>query len=212
MTRVIRAVPGSPLSEPDAQTVGTAIRACKIVAFPTDTVYGLGVTGLVKAASRRIYQIKGRDSGKPLPVLVATAAEAKRWVVFTPQAEALASRFWPGPLTLVLRPTPEGRLLTFAEYPTVGIRVPAHPVALQLLAASGVPWSATSANMSGEPALNDGEEVARRFEGLADIVIVAETTPGVESTVVDATESRVRILREGALPRARLLELLGEPA
>lgn len=208
MSVVIKLKPGEFLPPETLKAVASAAKACKIVAFPTDTVYGLGSTGLIKAAARRIYQIKERPTLKPLPVLVADASAAKRWVEWTPQAELLAGRFWPGALTLVLKPTQEGRLLTFAEYQTVAVRVPKHPALQQLIEASGVPWVSTSANRSGAPALNDGAEVVRQFESLVDFLIDAGQTPGAESTLVDATQTPVRVLREGSLKSAQIMEAL----
>lgn len=208
MGRVITLGPDSGLSEADAQAAGAAVRQAKIIAFPTDTVYGIGSTGLVKAAVRKIYELKGRDALKPLPILIDSVEAAKRWVEWTPAAEALASRFWPGPLTLVLKPTKEGRLLTFQEYPTLAIRVPAHPVALQILRAAGVPLATTSANLSGQPALCVGTEVAEVFADRLELVVDGGPTGGKESTLVDATATPVRVLREGALSRERILEAL----
>jgi len=203
--RIFSIPPGGSLSPDQAREAGAAVKACKIAAFPTDTVYGLGTNGLIKAGLRRIYQIKGRDSMKPLPILVKSLEEAKRWVEWTPEAQALARRFWPGALTLSLRPTKEGRLLTFPEFPTLAIRVPAHPVALALLEAADVPLASTSANLSGKPALSSGGDVASAFENLVDLIIDAGPAGGVESTVVDATSSPARVLREGRISKDQIL-------
>ncbi len=208
MSVLIKLAPGEELAPETLGRVAEAAKACKIVAFPTDTVYGLGSTALIKAALRKIYQIKGRSALKPLPILVPSAQEARRWVQWTPAAELLARRFWPGALTLVLKPTREGRLLTFPEYQTLAIRAPNHPLLLKLLEASGVPWASTSANLSGSPALAEGSEVAKRFAGLADFILDAGPAPGRESTIVEATNVPVRFLREGAVPREEILEAL----
>lgn len=208
MAEIIKLAPGEALPPETLTRVAAAAKGCKLIAFPTDTVYGIGSTGLIKAAARRIYQVKQRSMLKPLPILIHSVAAAKKWVEWTPAAELLAARFWPGALTLVLRPTPEGRLLTFAEYQTLAIRVPAHPLLLGILEASGVPWVSTSANVSGSPALNDGAEVSRRFEGLVDYVIDAGSTPGVESSLVDASASPIRIMREGMIKSDDILEAL----
>lgn len=199
MTQILQHSEGSPLSGEQIQAIGSAARACKIIAFPTDTVYGIGSTGLIKAAARRIYQIKERPSIKPLPILVHSTEEARKWVEWTEVADSLARRFWPGPLTLVLKPTAQGRLLTFAEYQTVAIRVPNHPLLLKIIEASSVPWVSTSANRSDQPALSDGAEVARQFAGAVDYIIDAGRLPGVESTLIDATQTEPRVLREGAV-------------
>lgn len=208
MSVIIRLPEGTQMPPETLKKVAEAARSCRIIAFPTDTVYGLGSTALVKAACRKIYQIKARSSLKPLPVLVPSAQAAKPWVQWTPAAEILAGKFWPGALTLVLRPTQEGRILTFPEYQTVAVRVPNHPLLLKLLQISGIPWAATSANLSGSPSLSEGEAVVKQFDGLADFIIDAGPAPGVESTVVDATQVPVRVLREGALPVSEILEAL----
>lgn len=210
MTKCKTTVLKSPLSATDVETLAAAVKACKILAFPTDTVYGLGSTGLVKAAARRIYQIKGRPSVKPLPILVDSMAAAKRWVEWTPAADALARKFWPGALTLVLKPTEEGRLLTFAEFQTVAIRVPAHDELREIIAASGVPWATTSANVSGSKSLSTGAEVAAQFDGLVDFVLDGGVAPGRESTLADVASLPVRVLREGAIPSKDIFQALGQ--
>jgi L-threonylcarbamoyladenylate synthase len=209
MTATLFKVSDGRLDDKDVQTLAQAAKACKIIAFPTDTVYGLGSTGLVKAASRRIYQIKGRSNLKPLPVLIHSTEAAKRWAQWTPLAEILAQKFWPGPLTLVLRHTADGRLLTFPEYQTVALRVPNHDLLRRLIEASGAPWASTSANISGQPALCEASEVESAFKGLVDFIIDGGKAPGIESTIVDASEDKPRILRQGAISKAQIDEALG---
>ncbi|MBI5210723.1 MAG: threonylcarbamoyl-AMP synthase [Elusimicrobia bacterium] len=215
MTRVIRLEAGAPIPDDAVRLVSDAVRSCKVVAFPTDTVYGLGSTGLVKAVAHKIYEIKGRDGRKPLPILVASAQAAGRWIQWTPAAAALAERWWPGALTLALKPTKEGEVLSFPGHATVAVRVPSHPVILRCLEDSGVPWASTSANPSGAPALRDGADVVKHFGDLVDVIIDAGRVPGKESTVVDASQDPVRILREGAIGsdeiRAVLSKVHGPP-
>jgi L-threonylcarbamoyladenylate synthase len=199
MSVIIKLSAEGALPEGAAAAVSKAIKACQLVAFPTDTVYGLGSTGLVKAAWRRIYHVKGRSSLKPLPILVHSTEAAKRWVEWTPAAESLARRFWPGALTLVLRTTAEGRLLTFHEYQTIAIRVPGHAALLSLIEASGVPWATTSANLSGSPAFKDPEPMIAQFSGIADLIVDGGALAGVESTVAEATGPRALVLRQGAV-------------
>lgn len=208
MGRVIRLADGALLAPEDARAVGEALRQARPAAFPTDTVYGIGTNALIRAGVRRIYDIKARDAMKPLPILIDSPDAARRWVEWTPAAQALASRFWPGPLTLVLNPTKEGRVLTFQESPTLAVRVPAHPVALQLLREAAVPLATTSANTSGEPPLSSGAAVAEAFSGLLEFVVDAGPVGGKESTVVDATGTAARILREGSVSRAAIEEAL----
>ncbi len=206
-TTIFHAGEGGKLPPEALQTLAEAARSCRTIAFPTDTVYGLGSTGLIKAAARRIYQMKARPSIKPLPILVWSTEEAKRWVEWTESAEKLAKRFWPGALTLVLKPTVAGRVLTFGEYQTVAIRVTAHNLLLDILKASQIPWVSTSANISGSPALSASADVVKTFRGLADFIVAAGDAPGGESTVVDATQKSVRVLREGRISSAQILEV-----
>lgn len=204
--KILQVLPGGSLEPGALEELAAALKSCKIAAFPTDTVYGLGTTGLVKAGLRKIYQIKGRDAMKPLPILVHSKEEAQRWAQWSPLAEALARRFWPGALTLVLRPTAEGRILTFSEFPTVALRVPAHPIALAILEAAKVPLASSSANLSGSPAATSGTETAEVFRDLADFVVDAGSVPGIESTVVDATGEAPRVLRVGRWSREEILQ------
>jgi L-threonylcarbamoyladenylate synthase len=202
MTQIVKA---DQLNDETIAKIAAAVKGCKIIVFPTDTVYGIGSTGLVKAAARRIYQIKERPSIKPLPTFVHSLEAAKKWVEWTPLADALAKRFWPGKLTLVLKHTREGELLTFPEYRTIAIRVPDNAIVLKLIEASGVPWVQTSANRSGQPSLVDGAEAARTFDGVADWIIDAGKAPGTESTIVDATGDKPIVLREGAIKASEIL-------
>jgi L-threonylcarbamoyladenylate synthase len=195
MTQILK----PELTEEQIKSVAAAAKGCKIVAFPTDTVYGLGSTALIKAAARRIYQIKERPSIKPLPIFVHSIEAAKQWVKWTATADDLAKKHWPGAMTLVLKTSEQGRLLTFPEYQTLAIRVPNHPLLLKIIETSGVPWVQTSANKSGQPSLNDGDEVAKAFDGVVDWIIDAGKTPGVESTIVDAVDAAPRIIRQGAV-------------
>ncbi len=199
-TKIFHLGEAGKLPEESIQTLAAAAKACRIIIFPTDTVYGVGSTGLIKAASRRIYQIKARPSVKPLPVLVWSVEEAKKWVQWTEQADKLSKKFWPGALTLVLKPTQQGKILTFPEYQTVAIRVPNHPLLNEIIKASGAPWVSTSANISGSPALSKGEDVISTFRGVVDYIVAAGNTPGGESSVIDATGKTIRILREGKIP------------
>lgn len=199
MSRTIRIEPAGVLPAADLRALAEGARRGLLLAFPTDTVYGLGTSALVPEASRRIYAVKGRDPGKPLPILVHSAEEARRWVRWTPTAQALSDRYWPGPLTLVLEAREEARPFSSADG-TLAVRVPAHPTALALLEASGLPWASTSANRSGEPELADGAAVAAEFGEAVDFVVDAGPCAGRASTVVDA-RAAPRVLREGALAR-----------
>ncbi len=164
------------------------------MAFPTDTVYGLAAGhGRVK----KLFAAKGRSPEKRIPVLLADAANLDASATVTPLARRLARTFWPGPLTIVLNAPGRG---------TLGFRVPDHPIARQLLAASGGGLPVTSANRSGGPECRTAEEVLAQLDGRIDLVLDGGPTPGgVASTVVDCTGAEPVILREGAIPRERLL-------
>lgn len=187
-------------SETDTAKAGAAAKGCRLVAFPTESSYALGSTGLIKAATRRLLQVKERSTLKPLAVMVASVEEAKKWVEWTPLADQLAAKLWPGAVALLLKPTAQGRLLTFLEYPNVAIRVPSHPAARAMLAASGVPWVYTSANKSGQPALTDAAAVAAALGDEIDLIVDGGTVPSGEATVVDATGDTPRITRQGIVP------------
>jgi len=201
MAKIIKLTKDAKPAAAELTEVAQALRACKLAAFPTDTVYGVGTNGLIKAGVRRIYVVKGRDAVKALPILVKSIDEAKKWVEWTDAAERLARRYWPGPLTLVLRPTKEGRRLMFQEYQTLAIRVPAHPVALALLEAADVPLASSSANPSGAPSPKNGTAVIETMADSLEYIIDAGDVDGVESTIVDATEMAPRVLREGKIGR-----------
>ncbi len=199
-----------PLSpSPDnAVKAGLAGKACKLVAFPTESSYAVGSTGLIKAATRRVLQVKERSTLKPLAIMVHSTEAAKQWVEWTPIAEALAAKFWPGPLLLLLKPTPQGRLLTFPEYPTVAIRVPAHPVARAIIEASGVPWVYTSANKSGKPAKATAAEVATELGAEIDLIMDGGPVPNGDPTLVDATGDKPRVTKVGLISAESILEAL----
>ena len=177
------------------------LRAGRLVAFPTETVYGLGADATSDAAVAAVYQAKGRARENPLIVHVATPEDAVHEALLDGRAERLAARFWPGPLTLVLRRRADTRLspLVSAGLDTVAIRVPAHPTALALLAETGRPVAAPSANPSGALSPTTAAHVAA---GLGDrVALILDDGPcplGVESTVVDLSRpDAARLLRPG---------------
>jgi L-threonylcarbamoyladenylate synthase len=200
MPEILKTAADGSLSAADCAKLAAAAKGCKTLAFPTESSYALGSTGLIKAATRRLLQIKERSTLKPLPVLVASVEEAKKWVEWTPLAETLAAKLWPGPVALLLKPTAQGRLLTFPEYPTVAIRVPSHPGARAMLAASGVPWVCTSANKSGRPPLTDFAAVSGELGAEVDFLLDGGTVPAGEPTLVDATGDKPRVTRQGLVP------------
>jgi L-threonylcarbamoyladenylate synthase len=182
-----------------------------LVAFPTETVYGLGADARSAPAVARIFAAKGRPATNPLIVHVPDAAAARElareWPV---AARRLAERFWPGPLTLVLPRTPQIPDVVTAGGPTVALRVPAHPVALALLRASGLPLAAPSANRSTQLSPTCAEHVVSGLGDRIDLVLDAGPTPGgLESTVLDAATDPPRLLRPGLATVADIEAIIG---
>jgi L-threonylcarbamoyladenylate synthase len=183
-----------------------------LVAFPTDTLYGLAAVASRERAVERLFEVKERPRDRPLPVLVASAADANSVAAEVPlAARRLMEAFWPGGLTLVLRRHPGFRSLALAGGDTVAVRVPAHPVALELLRRVGEPLTGTSANLSGRPGPRIAEEVRHQLGERVDLIVDGGPCPGgVESTVVDCTVDPPRVLREGAVPAERVAAVLSD--
>jgi L-threonylcarbamoyladenylate synthase len=170
------------------------------VAFPTETFYGLGAAALEPAAVRRIFAVKGRPEAKPLLLLVDSEAMVERLAEVPGSARALMARYWPGPLTLVLRARAAVPVEVTAGSGTVGLRLSAHPVARALVAALGAPVTAPSANPSDLPPPTTAAEVLAHFAGRIALVLDGGPTPGgAPSTVLDVTVDPPRVLRAGAL-------------
>lgn len=188
------------------------IRAGSLVAFPTETVYGLGADATSSDAVLRIYETKGRPRFNPLIVHVADLEMAKRYVVFSPLALRLA-QFWPGPLTLVLPRRPEAELsdVVTAGLDTVGVRVPAHPLAQALIRAADRPIAAPSANRSGKLSPTSAAQVRANFGDSVPVLDGGAASSGLESTIVAVDGDTVTQLRAGALPREEIEALLGHP-
>ena len=176
-----------------------------LVAFPTDTVYGLGVNAYMEDSVRRLFEVKERGLSKPIPLLLGSADGLSEIVLDISQmAERFAQEFWPGPLTMVMRRRPEFAYLG-GEQETVGVRVPDHRIALTLLAGYR-PLAVTSANLSGEPNTRTAQETYDQLLGRIDRIIDGgETSGGVPSTVVDCTGDHPVILREGPITLETLL-------
>ncbi|HAM41522.1 MAG TPA: threonylcarbamoyl-AMP synthase [Candidatus Omnitrophica bacterium] len=193
------AVPRHP-SAPQPELIAEAARrlcAGGLVAFPTETVYGLGADATNPQAIARLNQVKGRPPEKPYSLHLYDAAQVLQFVDdIPPAAERLMKRFWPGPLTIVM-PSKGGG--------TVGFRLPSHPVALAFLRCCARAVVAPSANRSGSPPPTDGKEVAEALQGSYDYLLDAGPTPlGRESTVVSVVGGTLTVLRDGAIPEAVL--------
>ncbi len=201
-------------SAPDPSVIARAaavIRAGGLVAMPTETVYGLAGNALEPASIARIYAAKGRPSHNPLIAHVADAAQAQSLAAEWPtMARALAERFWPGPLTLVVRRKAMIPTELTAGLDTFGVRVPDHPVALALIRAAGVPLAAPSANRFTEVSPVTAAQVARGLGAAVDLILDAgHTRVGIESTVVDVSGGRPVLLRPGMLALRDLEAVVG---
>jgi L-threonylcarbamoyladenylate synthase len=193
-TRVLQAdAPGA------VEEAAAALTKGEVVAFPTDTVYGVAAGhGHIEA----LYEAKGRPKDKRIPVLLSDASHLEASAIVTPAARALAERFWPGPLTIVLAVPRRG---------TIAFRVPANDVARRLIAASGGGLPVTSANLSGQPDATTAGEVLAQLDGRIALVLDGGRTPGsVPSTIVDCTGGGVRVLREGAIPESAIDRVMRE--
>ena len=196
---------------PDAAVIREAaqmIRDGLVVAYPTDTLYGLAVDPRSGPAVTRLYELKGRAETSALTLIAADADQARAAGRLTMTAERLAERWWPGPLTLVLRARAIVARETLAGGVTVGIRIPDHPVAVALARDSGFAITATSANRSGAPAAATAGAVE---EALPDVDAILDAGPvrgGAPSTLVDASAERVALLREGVVPWDKVLKSL----
>jgi L-threonylcarbamoyladenylate synthase len=202
-----------PAGEAAMAAAVRCLAAGGLVAFPTETVYGLGADASNAAAVARLYQAKGRPAFNPLIAHVGNIAAARQIARFDATATALAEAFWPGPLTLVLpkaEDCPVADLAT-AGLDTVAIRVPAHPVARQILRAFGGPVVAPSANLSGHVSPTTAEHVQSDLAGRIDLIVDAGAVDvGVESTIVGCFDEPI-LLRPGGLPRGEIERALGRP-
>ena len=188
------------------------IRRGGLVAIPTETVYGLGANGLDEAAVASIFAAKGRPQDNPLILHVAEPKEMEKFCHSIPEcAYALADKFWPGPLTMVLPARDVVPKRTTAGLSTVAVRCPDNDATRAIIRLSGVPIAAPSANLSGKPSTTTAEHVLHDHDGKIDAIVDGgPCRVGVESTIVDLTEERPRLLRPGGITPEQLLEVLGD--
>lgn len=188
------------------------IKSGGVVAFPTETVYGLGADALNSEAVMKVFKAKNRPADDPIIVHVAKKEDVYRLARSVPEtAERLMSQFWPGPLTLVLKRSKIVPDITVAGLDTVGVRMPSNKVALALIRESMTPISAPSANLFGKPSPTTAEHVINDLAGRIDVILDAGPTKiGVESTVIDMTTPVPRILRPGGTPCEKLKSVLGD--
>ena len=182
-----------------------------VVVFPTDTLYGLGADVFSLAALQRIFSIKGRRADLALPVLVAGLDQVEAVAQpMSAQAQRLAERFWPGPLTLVMRRSPDLPGLVTGGADTVAVRMPGHPVPLELARRLERPITGTSANRSGQPDLLDLSALENQLGNLVDHIIQTGPVPaGTASTIVNVTGDTPQLLRGGAISLEEILEAAG---
>jgi len=184
------------------------VQAGRLIAYPTDTVYGLGCNPFDVDAVERLVKAKARVKGS-LPILVSLLKEAQRLGEMSGVAAELANRFWPGPLTLVVRARSNFPVKVTGDSLLVGLRIPNHETARRLIQESGGALIGTSANISGHPPLRTAEDVVRDLEGRVDIVMDGgPSLLGRESTVVRILADEITVLREGAISRDDILKAL----
>ena len=187
------------------------IRGSGIVAIPTDTLYGLAASALDETAVAAVFALKGRPGGMALPLLLSSPHQLATYASdVSPLARALAGRFWPGPLTLVLPKAETVPDLVTGGRDTVALRVPDHEIPRAIVEALGAPITGTSANRTGMPGLSTAADVRRELGDSVDLVLdTGEATGGVASTILDLSGPHPRILRQGAIGRAEIEELSG---
>jgi L-threonylcarbamoyladenylate synthase len=195
---------------PEVRRAAEILRAGGLVAFPTETVYGLGADASSAAAMARLYRVKGRPADHPVIVHFASAEDAFRYAKeIPPDARLLAGKFWPGPLTLILKRSEKAKDFVTGGQPSVGIRVPSHPVAQELLKAFGGGIAAPSANRFGRVSPTTAAHVREDLGG--DVELVLEGGPsevGIESTIVDLSGGAAVLLRPGKISRAELEKIV----
>ena len=198
---------------PEPERIDEAVAMLKhggVVAFPTETFYGLGADARNEAAVGKIFDIKGRDFKNPILVVIGDPDHLNAFAQEVPaEARRLMGRFWPGPLTIVFRASAPVPPMLTAGTAKIGIRLTSHPVARELARKLGGPLTATSANLSGAPECASAADVFSQLQGRVDGVIDGGETPGGKgSTIVDATVSPVKVLREGVIPSSLIQDIL----
>ena len=185
------------------------LRQGELVCYPTDTVYGIGAAAGDDAAVRRLFAVKGRPLDKPLPLLIADVGDATRIADVTPLARTLMGRFWPGGLTIVMRKAERFHSVALAGQETVALRVPDHPLVREIIRLLGEPITGTSANRAGAPAPVSAAEVAFQMDEMVELIIDGgRSRARAESTVIDITAVPPVVLREGAIRRGEVEEVL----
>ncbi len=211
METKIRKIDKNQIDQEIIEEAGALLRDGKLVAFPTETVYGLGADALQEAAAGRTYEAKGRPSDNPLIVHIADYEDLKKIAVdISPETDMLAAHFWPGPLTMIFRKSEIVPYETTGGLDTVAVRMPADPVSRALIRAAGGFVSAPSANTSGKPSPTTARHVEDDLSGKIDMILDGGTVDiGLESTILDMTVSPPMILRPGAITDEMLEKVIG---
>ena len=212
MQTIIRKIDENCIDQEIMKEAGALLKSGALVAFPTETVYGLGANALDEKASAKIYAAKGRPSDNPLIIHIADMEKLAYITAEIPTAAIkLAEKFWPGPLTMVLKKSDVVPLGTTGGLNTVAVRMPSHPVALEMIRAGGGYIAAPSANTSGRPSPTLASHVADDMDGIIPMILDGGAVGiGIESTIVDLTEEIPTILRPGFITKEMLEEVVGE--
>ena len=201
------------MSDNEIQAATAILRRGGLVAFPTETVYGLGADASNPTAVARIFAAKGRPTNHPIIVHLGSVEQLSRWAIdIPPAAYALAQSFWPGPLTLILKRHPQVLDAVTGGQDSIGLRVPGHPVAQALLAAFGGGIAAPSANRFGRISPTSAAHVREELGGAVDAILDGGACQvGIESTILDLSGGQARLLRPGAISAAAIEAVLGQP-
>ena len=212
MQTIIRKIDENCIDQEIMKEAGVLLKSGALVAFPTETVYGLGANALDEKASAKIYAAKGRPSDNPLIIHIADMEKLAYITAEIPTAAIkLAEKFWPGPLTMVLKKSDVVPLGTTGGLNTVAVRMPSHPIALEMIRAGGGYIAAPSANTSGRPSPTLASHVADDMDGIIPMILDGGAVGiGIESTIVDLTEEIPTILRPGFITKEMLEEVVGE--
>ena len=210
-TRLVKIAPQTVGLE-EIKIIAKILQRDGVIAYPTDTFYGLGANCFSKNAIHRIYRLKGRKASKPLSIVISDIEMIREIVFGIPHVFwEISDKFWPGPLTIVLKASAKFPADFLGAGASVGIRLPDLPWLRKLVRETGIPITATSANISGEREVARIEEVRENFYGKVDLIVDGGKTRGnLPSTVIDLTSGDLKILREGAIPRNQLRKYTGK--
>lgn len=211
-TRILSLNEIGQLNKDDLKDAGSVLRRGGLVAFPTETVYGIGANALDESAIMKIYEAKGRPSDNPLIMHISDVAWLPEYALkISDKARKLMDAFWPGPLTMVFEKTDKVPARITGGLKTVAIRMPAHPLAKQLISEAGIPVAAPSANISGKPSPTRGHHVISDLSGRVDMIVDGgKSELGLESTVLDVTGDVPCILRPGSITLSMIEEVVGQ--